>query len=262
MNDDQRHSKPRGRGVVALTTIALVFVALPWRAALPDTWSGQLRDGSALQVDPYTRRAQRDVNGHQVPMWDGVHHLDDGSTVIVRDGIAVPTEQMYQAWEQGPAPESAYRDRWCDQLVRKACGFDNACNNSAACMRARSLLGDERREQQLAPMQGGAYAQTAASGVCRGALGDPGFAACGSLEAATGDSRCRDLVTRVCGSEEQCGDTPACDAARQLLAMETDERLVNTDPGALSFTGRQCLDAMRQSFFAPCDPPKAKPTAP
>jgi hypothetical protein len=100
----------------------------------------------------------------------------------------------------------------------------------------------------------GAYPQTEASELCRHALSDPAYNACESLEAGIGDSRCRKLVDRVCGAERQCGTSQACDAADQLLRMETEERLANDDPGALSGTGRQCIEAMGNDFFKPCRP--------
>ena len=188
-------------------------------------------------------------------MWDGVHRLDDGTAVIIRDGIAIPTQQMYEAWSEGRRPDPMFEARYCDQLVRKTCGFDNACNNSASCMRARTMLADEGREQRDQPLTAGSYPLTGTSELCRAALTDPAFAICSSLEAQIGDSRCRDLVDKVCGKQGACADAQACSAARQLLSMETEERLTNEDPGALSLTGRQCLEAMGNTFFTACEPP-------
>jgi hypothetical protein len=37
--------------------------------------------------------------------------------------------------------------------------------------------------------------------------------------------------------------------------METEERLTNEDPGLLSLTGRQCLEAMGNAFFSACQAP-------
>lgn len=218
---------------------------------LAETWQGQLRRGGQIRVDPDTHRAVRgDGEG---PMWDGVHRLDDGSTVIIRDGIAIPTEQMYQAWSGDTKPRAIFEDRHCHQLVRKTCGFDSACNNSAACLRARGLLADEGREQRDQPLIAGTHPRTAASEQCRQALTDPAYNACASLQAAIGDSRCRELVDWVCGGDNRCAEAQACDAARQLLRMETDERLGNDDPSALSSTGGQCVEAMGNAFFQACE---------
>jgi hypothetical protein len=223
-----------------------------------DAWRGELQTGGQVVVDPESHRAMREDGGTARPLWDGVHRLEDGSTVIVRDGVAVPTEDMYRAWSGGVAPQPVYAERWCKQLVRKTCGFDDACDNTAACLQARTLLADaerERRELFLAsgPGTGADTAPTATEPRCREALADPAFPACASL-AEGGDSRCRKLVLRVCGVDDTCADTEACDAARQLEALETEERLALEDPGALSGTGRQCLEAMQNHFFAPCNP--------
>jgi hypothetical protein len=188
-----------------------------------------------------------------------VHRLQDGSTIIVRDGVAVPTEDMYRAWEGGAAPEPVYAERWCKQLVRKTCGFDDACDNTAACLAARTLLADaerERRELVIArgPGLGAETAPTATEPRCREAMADPAFPACASLM-TTADSRCRELVLKVCGTDDACADTQACDAARQLLAMETEERLAVEDPGELTGTGRQCLEAQENAFFGACNRP-------
>lgn len=217
-----------------------------------DTWYGRVDGGPEVMVDPNTRRAVGIIDGQRRPLWDGVHRLEDGSSMIIRDGIAVPTEPMYESWQAVAKPEPIYASRYCNQLARKTCGFDNACNTAAACLRARTLLGEEAREQRELTKAGFGYPQTDASNCCRGALDDPEFPACESLAGLAGDSRCRELVVRVCGAENACADAQACDAARQLQAMETQERLTNADPSALSMTGGQCLEAMRNAYFKPC----------
>ncbi|MGB5831234.1 MAG: hypothetical protein WBG92_04495 [Thiohalocapsa sp.] len=237
----------------------MTVIALTTAQVCAETWRGQLQRGGAIQVDPDTHRALRDGGGELRPMWDGVHRLDDGSTVIIRDGIAIPTEQMYRAWSRDTRPQPLFEDRHCNQLVRKTCGFDSSCSNSAACMRARSLLADESREQRDQPFSAGAHPHTAASEQCRLALTDPGYNACPGLEAAMGNSRCRALVDLVCGASDQCAQTPPCGAATQLLRMETEERLANDDPAALSVTGSQCLEAMGNAFFVRCEPIMASP---
>ncbi|MGB5733735.1 MAG: hypothetical protein WBM40_04755 [Thiohalocapsa sp.] len=252
----------RRRSSVTALALCVGLWMLGWMVAptAAETWQGQLQQGGQISVDPYTHRAMRgDGRG---PMWDGVHRLDDGSTVIIRQGIAIPTEQMYETWSGDTKPQPIFEDRHCNQLVRKTCGFDSACNNSAACLRARSLLGEEGREQRDQPVSAGTHPRTAASEQCRRAMTDPAYAACASLEAAIGDSRCRDLVDQVCGADDRCAPAQPCGAARQLLRMETEERLTNDDPGALSATGGQCLEAMINAFFIPCDPPMTPPDLP
>jgi hypothetical protein len=243
-------SPKRRQAAVGFVLAGLMILATAAVAA--DTWHGDLQGGGSIHVDPQTHRAVQDYGGVQRPAWDGVHRLDDGSTVIIREGIAVPTEQMYRAWEQGGRPEPTFAERYCDQLVRKTCGFDNACRTSAACLRARSMLTDESREQRDQPIIAGTHPQTPATAQCRDALGNPEFTPCNSLEAAFGDSHCRALVQQACGDKDRCGGSQACDAARQLLSMETEERLINDNPAAVSATGRQCIEAMGNVFFAPC----------
>lgn len=244
------HERVR-RGARGLTALLLVVLAAHGNA-LAEPWQGRLQGGAEVTVDPETRRATGVIDGQERPLWDGVHRLEDGSTVIVRDGVAVPTEPMYERWQREDEPEAIYAGRFCNQLVRKTCGFDEACSAHAACLRARTLLTDEMREQRQSPSAGVQYPQTAASERCRTALDDPAFPACASLDAASGDSRCRDLVVRVCGAGNECAGSQACDAAQQLQGLETQERLTNADPAALSRTGQQCLEAMNNSFFAPC----------
>jgi hypothetical protein len=159
---------------------------------------------------------------------------------------------MYERWESEPKPKPVFEYRYCEQLVRKTCGFDDACNSSAACLRARTLLSNEVAEQRQVDQYLADHPQTATSERCVQALVDPSFPACASLDAEAGDSRCRALVERVCGAQGGCADSQGCDAARQLQALETEERLVNADPSALSRTGGQCLEAMTNPFFDPC----------
>lgn len=216
------------------------------------TWTGTLPDGSVLQVDPETRRATRLYGGGAAPLWDGAHRLEDGSVVIVRDGQAVPSESMIDAWRAEPGAEPAMRERYCEQLVRKVCGFNEECGQAQPCVLARQLLRIEREEQRRAPLGSGPYPQTPGTGECLEALGNPAFPACGSAPAGRDASECRALVDRVCGADGRCQSSPACDPARQLLQMETEERMESADPAARSATGAECERAMQNAFFAPC----------
>jgi hypothetical protein len=232
--------------------LALSVALTPITPAVAQIWQGDLERGGSVTVDGSSRRPVYESGSVNRPLWDGVHRLRDGSTVIVRDGVAVPTPDMLRAWAGESAPEATYADRPCEQLVRKTCGFDQACGTAAACLTARTLLADEGREQRGLPLSAGSHPQTGTSARCLAAITDPAFPPCASLTRAGGDSRCRALVTQVCGAADQCATSPACDAARQLLALETDERLGNDDPAAVSLTGRQCLQAADNPFFAAC----------
>jgi len=229
------------------------MLALAVGAAYAGTWSGTLHDGSTLQVDPETRRATRVYGGGAAPLWDGTHRLQDGSVVIVRGGQAVPSAAMIDAWRAEPGAEPAMRDRYCEQLVRKVCGFGEECGQSEPCVLARQLLRMERDEQRRAPLGSGPYPQTPASGDCLGALSSERFPACAAAPAARNASACRALVERVCGEDGRCNASPACDPARQLLQLETEERLESADPSARTTMGVECEQAMHNAFFTPCE---------
>jgi hypothetical protein len=210
--------------------------------AMAETWSGTLRDGSQLRVDPDTHRAVRDQGGYQRPMWDGVHRLDDGSVVIIRDGTAVPTTQMLETWDSGPEVKEAQGGADCQRLVQRVCGPQDACGDAAPCASARAL-----RDQAGQSGSEGATGQDA----CAKALSDPAFPVCTQVARGATASDCARLVERVCGADGRCAKSPACDPARQLLGMESEAR--GGDPRALTDTGNQCREAMRNPFFVPCD---------
>jgi len=216
------------------------------------SWTGALQDGSVIQVDPSSRRAMRYFNGGAAPLWDGTHRLEDGSVVIVRDGQAVPTESMINTWAAEPGAEPQMRERYCDQLVRKLCGFRDECTRAQPCVLARKLLSIEREQQRRAPADTGAWPQTEASDECRDVLSNPSFSACAASVPATTETTCKKLVDKVCGAAGQCDSADACGPARQLLQMELDERLQSADPDALTPTGAQCEKAMDNTFFKPC----------
>ncbi len=234
-----------------LSSLCILFVAGGAIAAEP--WSGTLYGGGELEVDPESRRAVRYKNGTAVPMWDGTHRLDDGSVVIVREGAVVPTESMLDAWRAPPPMRPALAGRYCDQLVRKVCGYDNACSFDEVCVQARQLLRDEREEQRRMRLESGTHPKTTSSGRCSQALTDGAFPACAQGMAVKKDSPCDLLVLRVCGHDNACANQQACGLARQLLGMETEERLVGSDPSAPTATGNQCREAMSNRFFSPCE---------
>lgn len=216
------------------------------------SWTGSLGDGSVLKVDPETHRAMRYYNGGTAPLWDGAHRLEDGSVVIVRDGQAIPTEEMINTWKGAPETHPSMRERYCDQLVRKACGFHDECSTSQACVLARQLLRMEGEQQRRTPVGAGPHPQTASSGECLDALGSAAFPACKGSVPELKESPCKKLVDKVCGDSDRCADSPACNPARQLLGMENEERLESANPDAKTSTGAECENAMDSDFFKPC----------
>ena len=240
--------KPRNR-LALPNLLALPLLLAP--LGLLHGWTGALPDGSKLQVDPNTHRATRTEGDRAMPLWDGVHRLEDGSIVIIRRGTAVPTQDMLRTWEGGVAQVDELEGRPCEQLERRVCGRDNACRATAACLSARSLLNSEREAQRRAPFGAGARPATEFTKRCEAALTDPEFPPCAS--ASAGPSPCQTLVERVCGEADRCAASPACAPARQLLAQETDERAASDQPDALTPSGAQCQEALGNAFFKPCE---------
>jgi hypothetical protein len=67
------------------------------------------------------------------------------------------------------------------------------------------------------------------------------------------DKACARLVTQTCGSQAQCKQTQACNAAHQLLVLEQQARLNNQETA--SATDTQCADALLNPFFTVCQKP-------
>lgn len=220
--------------------IAGLALLLP---SLAEAWSGTMPDGSQLRVDPGTRRALRDQGGATRPMWDGVHRLDDGSVVIIRDGTAVPTRQMMETWQGGPEAGATQPGGECERLVQRVCGPDDGCGQAAPCVSARKL-----RDEAARPGPEGAAG--VGQQACVQALSDPAYPVCTAVAPGTKATDCTRLVERVCGADGRCDKSPACDPARQLLGMESEER--TGDPRAITATGDQCRQAMTNPFFQPC----------
>lgn len=242
----------RGFGVVA---VGLCLVLAVSGAAWGESWTGTLRDGSLIRVDPETRRPMRYYEGGVAPLWNGVHQLDDGSVVTVREGEAVPSESMMRAWRGAATPPAAFAERYCDQLVRKACGFHQECAVDQPCVLARQLLRMESDERRRAHIADGAHPTTESSLRCQESLPNDGsFPVCAKARPTDKETPCRALVERVCGASNQCAKAPACDPAHQLLKMELDERLVSANPDAATPTGLQCEEVKDNEFFAPCQP--------
>ncbi len=228
-----------------LPLVLLLLIILANGQVEAGSWTGTLQDGSVIRVDPGSRRAMRYYDGGVTPMWDGTHRLDDGSVIIVHDGQAVPTESMIDRWDAESRFDPSLRERYCEQLVRKVCGFHDECARDSHCLTARRMRGEARAQAPLGPPL-----QTAASEACKDALQSPDFPACAPV--GMQPSACRRLVDRVCGDRDQCKDAKACGPARQLLQLESEERLESADPDVRTPTGDECAKAMSNPFFAPC----------
>jgi hypothetical protein len=210
-------------------------------------WQGSLMDGSRITIDPSTNKAMRTDDGVTSPLWNGVHRLNNGAVIIVRDGLVVRDETVIEAQQEQA------RNRLnaaCMQLVTKVCGPHNECDSSPACNPARQLLAMERDE--LASSWSGSTLES--STLCLEALGNGNyFTQCTKRDAALDVSACERLVSKVCGSSRQCGETQGCQAANQLIAMEQQD-LFNS-PGIPSPATGQCAEQLRQpaQIFQTCD---------
>jgi hypothetical protein len=149
--------------------LAIIALLLSAPAAYP--WTSQLQGGGEIVVDPDTRRPVFIQNGVQTQLWDGVHRLDDGSVVTVKEGRVVPTQQMLDAPSAAPETDDATQEPTaeaeppldgrapppagdlggasrCEVLVLRMCGADRRCSRSPACLAARQL-GELEREERI-----------------------------------------------------------------------------------------------------------------
>ena len=55
-----------------------------------------------------------------------------------------------------------------------------------------------------------------------------------------GYTPCERLVHRTCGPQDKCCDAEGCNLARQLLAMEEEERAQSGNPSRMTYTSGQC----------------------
>jgi hypothetical protein len=240
------------RKPIAPTIVLALLPILPALGAQVLAWTGTLPDGAEVQVDPETHKATRIEGGTAYPLWDGVHRMDDGAVVIVRDGIAVPNEEILQSWEGQPAEQETLVGRPCELLERRACGRDNACATTADCLKAKRLRSLERDEQRRDPLSAGPHPATAAGNRCGAALADPALIPCAGKPVDSGPGPCEILAERVCGPEGRCATAPACPPARQLRIQESREHAAAMDRGRSTPSGDQCMEALGNDFFAPC----------
>jgi hypothetical protein len=227
----------------------LLIVLLPLAAGADEgSWLGSLLDGSRITIDPSTNKALRTVDGVSTPLWNGVHRLNNGAVIIVRDGLVVRDVTVIEAQQE------QQRDRLndaCMQLVTKVCGAHHECHSQPACDPARQLLAMERDE--LNSRWPGATLES--STLCLEALANEDFfTPCDRGDDALGATACEHLAATVCGEEGTCADSQGCDAARQLIAMEHQDRY--QFPDSSSKASDQCREMLQQptELFISCNP--------
>jgi hypothetical protein len=242
-----------------LALVLLVVLATIAPCALGQSWSSRLQDGSRIEVDPRTNRAMvYSPSGVVTPLWDGVHRLEDGSSITVRSGIMVPNREVLelrQGVPAGPGPAFvAGHSSPCVILVRKVCGLHEECAGHPACSYAKQLRGIELDEQREGPASSsGGVLETPTQ--CADALKDEEFfVPCGLRRRDRSPTACQRLVDRVCGMGNQCANNSGCRLARQLMEMEYQDRLKSVNPEAITDSGRQCQQsAADKDLFAPCE---------
>ncbi len=227
-------------------------------------WVGTLRDGSMVRIDPATHRALRYTQNGASPLWDGTHRLSNGSVIIVKDGVVVPDQTVMDSMAQVPGTSPVAPGRpMCLKLVKKVCGSNNECSDSPACSPARQLLSLENDEVRQLGIQPGEPGLLETARQCREALQNESFfTPCAANARVSKPTPCQELTNKVCGKADQCSDSPACDPARQLFDMETQE-LAASGTDEETETGAQCREALgNEKFFRPCDKPPAASATP
>ena len=220
---------------------------IPFSGQAEETaWQGELKDGSQISIDPTTNKVTRTSEGESSLLWDGVHQLDNGAVIIVRDGIVVKDQAILRIQQEQDKQQLVEA---CGVLVRKVCGPRNECDSHPACDPARQLFTLEQDE--LHKSWSDVMPET--SRQCLKALSQEDFfAPCMKRTAGTPLSSCEKLQRRVCGETNQCVGSEACDAANQLVKMEMEDRY--TAPGDLAHASRQCSAMLNdKGFFKTCE---------
>jgi hypothetical protein len=242
-----------------LALVLLVALAATAPCALGQAWTSRLQDGSRIEVDPRTNRAMvYSPNGVVTPLWDGVHRLEDGSSVTVRSGVMVPNREVLELRQGAPAAPGpgfvAGHSSPCVTLVRKVCGLHQECAAQSACSYAKQLRSIELDEQREGSESfSGGLLETPSQ--CADALQDEEFfVPCRLRRRDRSPTVCQRLVDEVCGMRNQCANSSGCPLARQLMEMEYQDRLSSVNPEAITNSGRQCQGAFAdKDLFTPCE---------
>jgi len=236
-----------------ITTLVCLAVLAPTQAP-GQSWTKGLERGGVVKIDPTTNKATIYDDRGSAQLWDGTHRLENGSVIIVEDGIVRsgggegPSSSLPVTSEPGISQAGSST---CVELVIKVCGFNGECRDTKACSPARQLMQLEKEEAWQTRSQG--PNQTSAE--CRKALSNENyFARCENQQVSDAPTSCEKLVSRVCGDDAKCSGAPGCPPARQLLAMETQERLASRETDRPTYTSRKCEEALKGSdFFNQCD---------
>ena len=239
-----------------LATWVLCTLLTAPAAALADNWVTRLDEGQSISVDPTTNRAIiRSGGAAGQPLCDGVHRLQDGSTITIRSGVMVPNEELrspnaatppLRPGDEAARLPAQQRNPACDLLVIKTCGLQGECKDYEACHLARQLRKLQNSPRQGRRGQGWAIAQ------CQQADRDPGnFQACPRARSQA-ISPCQQLVEMLCVDRKRCAGSDACGTALQLQQLEW-QTYYGESPEASQGPSRQCRQMLvEHAFFAPC----------
>jgi hypothetical protein len=241
-------------------------------------WEATLSSGQPVLVDPATRRAviQSGI-GQGRPLWDGVHRLQDGSTITIRSGVAIPNaassrrpppptmelgehdaesgddsaaaarEPAASPWRTSPPSRGSTDTGQCDHLLLKTCGLQRSCRDADACELAAQLRAMQKQSPQPG-LDNSGWAEVR----CQEALQDPaGFPAC-PREPPLHEVACKALAQHVCAGAARCQRTELCRRANALLGFE-QSALEREAPEELTLIRRHCSQLLTQhAFFPPC----------
>jgi hypothetical protein len=225
------------RSTLILVTLLCSTTALSEWYSLPKTTQGQ-----ELRYDNRTNRVEIvNENGNR-PLWSGVHRLEDGRVLRIQKGVAIADQTVQRAIsvpQQQPDQVDA-----CTVLERQSCGLRTECALSESCQLAHQLQGfynsaslSDRRKIESQ---------------CKEAMINKSmFTPCPMPPAGAYHTACADIVIKSCGKLNQCRQSDACDAARQLLSMENEERLNKWVPSEDTYTTKQCEKAFGDDDFFP-----------
>lgn len=233
--------------------LGIVVALASFAASGSSVWTGGMEDGSVVRIDPESNQATRYSGDGAVQLWDGVHRMQDGSTLTVKEGVVTSRSAGDQRTPQfAPAPtDPALTPSACVALVIKVCGFNGECRENPACSPARQLMELEKSEAWQS--KGAGPNQTTAQ--CLNAMENESFFSPCSGSAENGPpSACDRLVERACGTDLQCAETPGCLEAQQFQKMEQREQARNRDPEKLTPASEQCEEILQaKTTAAICD---------
>lgn len=248
--------RPMSNNRFCANSVIVFILVVTAPSVFGQSWESRLQDGSRIRVDPSTNRATiTNRKGAETQLWDGIHRLHDGSSIEIRQGVMVPTESLLQHRQGISArrPPQVQGVSPCIVLERKLCGLHGECNTHEACTHARQLVQFENQER-LERKAGTSFSYVQTPEQCQAALDDENlFEPCPVLRLTKKPTLCEQLVERVCGARDQCGDRPGCAPAKQLFEMENEERISSFNPETATYTTGQCRMALQDAeFFAPC----------